>query len=207
MSEMRIDNARRGIVAILERAAHREPEQLEAVEGIEDDLKSVQTLVARLGTDLISLPDIQEVFAHLLDHVICDVQDLGEEVKADQDELGEALDDYMDKVGSRLEAKIRVGARRCEALENVFRNYWDDQDEDEGEDEGEPEGEREEERSAGYAGDSEGGEPDTGGLLGRLGRFRPGARREPEPQNGRKPVRRPSFPRSGEFTGEVEVEE
>lgn len=207
MAEIKLENARRGIVAILEKAAHRDPEKTQAVEGIEDDLKSLQTLVARLDSVMIGHMDIQEVFAHLLDHVICDVQDIGSELGADEDDLGTALDDYVDTFGARLEAKMRLGARRCEALENVFANYWGDQDEDGDQDPDEDddgfEGEESDDGPIAEP-DEEGAlQPAGGGLLGKLGRYRPMAKPKPE---AKRPEPKSRFPRAAEIVGDVEIQ-
>lgn len=147
MPETRLDNVRHALVGALERIAGRDDSARRMVDMLEDDLKSLSTLMHRLSPDQLRLADVQDVVAHLLDHVIGECWEPAE----GNQELSEALDDYVDLLASRLEAKMPMNSRHSDALENVFSNYWEDNsgdDEGEGEDE-DAEAGREEEAVSG----------------------------------------------------------
>lgn len=183
MSEARLENAKRELVGVLEHLAAEDKTVLDSIQGIEDDIKSLGTLLTRLPANILGLPDIQEVFAHLIDHVVGEVLGLADEHEPQEEEILEAGDNLMDVLGMRLEAKLPPGARHCEALENVFDGYWRDSqgDEDDPDGQGEP--------------------PEEEGAP------------EPEPRSftdrgspERKPLRHPGLPSAAEVTGDVELQ-
>lgn len=189
MPETRLDNVRHALVGALERLAGRDDSARRTVDMVEDDLKSLSTLMHRLSPDQLRLADVQDVVAHLLDHVIGECWDPAES----NQELAEALDDYVDLLASRLEAKMPMNSRHSDALENVFSNYWEDNS---GEDEGEGE---DEDAEAGH-------EEDPGEGLDE----KPPARRPAQPlRPTARPKARPAarFPKSAEVSGDIEFGE
>lgn len=194
MSETRLEGAKQKLVGALERLAGGDRAARDIADGVEDDLTSILTLVARITPEQLRLVDVQDVFAHLLDHVITECW---EPATKDQD-LSNALDGYVDMLASRLEAKLPVGARHSEKLEHVFASYWEDAGEGE-EDEDDP-------LEEGSGDEEELGKPD--GLEGGTDGFEDKRRRTERSTPARRPAPRPTrFPKSASVTGDVVIGE
>lgn len=182
MAESRLSRAQGEITGLLEQLAAKDKEMAGLADEVEDDLVSLFTLVVRLHPEQLRLPDVQDIVAHLLDHVISETWELAEK----NEPLGEAMDEYLNVLASRLETKIPSGSRHSRKLDAVFDNYWQDRDGDD-EDDGPFDDEEPEEREAPAA-----PAPEGQGLL-------PRARRAVTRKFAR-------FPPAADVTGEVEIE-
>jgi hypothetical protein len=140
----RVYRATRDIVGVLEKNARGDVLAAMATE-IEDDLESIGALLGELTEEQLNKARIQDVLAHLLDHVIGSVlefdQGLPTQSKGEGDQLLEYLEDFMHV--TELKFNRKTSAMRSEKLRLVLENFWDDAEGSEDEDEDE-EGEGEE---------------------------------------------------------------
>jgi len=133
--------ARRGMTAVLE--VYAKDENLRPLaDGIEDDMASMATLLKRLTGEHLAHKDIQDVFAHLVDHVIGESLELAGET-GDPEEVYKALDEYVYRLEGAIERKSPI---KAEKLRNTFENFWDDEDESDDEGEGSEDSPGEEEK-------------------------------------------------------------
>jgi len=122
-SRDRVYMAGREIVAILEKNA--EGARGAMAEGLEDDLESLNALMDELTKDQLNKSRLQDVLAHLLDHIIGELFDFGEGLPDEVDAaLLDKLQDYMYLIELKINRK--TDALRSEKLRLVLENFWDD---------------------------------------------------------------------------------